>query len=166
MKVPRAELRHCILRARLMDQLSREGVQVALPTSLSGIDLLAYTAPLNNNAPISTVPIKMMCMAYDTFLRDFARLRTAGLLVLLLEDAGEHVNTFALAAPELTLVQMVGLIDAKDDPRDDCSQASVLRRVLQPYAMTSGGWRSKISRWIRERQSSSAGFESHKRALS
>jgi hypothetical protein len=166
MKPLRAELRHCILRARLMDELSREGVQVALPASLSGIDLLAYTAPLNNNAPISTVPIKLMCMAYDTFLRNFARLRTAGLLVLLLEDAGEHVNTFVLAAPELALVQVVGLIDAKDDPLDDCSQASVLRRVLQPYAMIPGGWRSKISRWIRERECSSTVFEGPRRALS
>lgn len=166
MKVPSAELRHCILRARLMDQLTREGVQVALPATLSGVDLLAYTAPLNNNAPISTVPIKLMCMAYDTFLRDFARLRTAGLLVLLLEDAGEHLNTFALAAPELTLVQMVGLIDTKDDPREDCSRASVLRRVLEPYAMTSGRWRSKINRWIREREYSSTAFESPRRALS
>jgi hypothetical protein len=166
MKPLRAELRHCILRARLMDQLTRDGVQVALPATLSGVDLLAYTAPLNNNAPISTVPIKLMCMAYDTFLRDFGRLRTAGLLVLLLEDAGEHVNTFALAAPELTLVQMVGLIDAKDDPLDERSQASVLRRVLEPYAMTSGGWRSKISRWIREREFSSTVLEGPRRALS
>jgi hypothetical protein len=105
-------------------------------------------------------------MAYDTFLRNFARLRTAGLLVLLLEDAGEHVNTFALAAPELTLVQMVGLIDAKDHPRDDRSQDSALRRVLEPYAMTSGGWRSKISRWIRERECSTTLFEGPRRVLS
>jgi hypothetical protein len=101
MKPARAELRHCILRARLMDELCREGVQVALPANLSGIDLLAYTAPLNNI-----------------------------------------------------------------DGLDDCSQASVLRRVLEPYAMTSGGWRSKISRWIRERECSSTALEGHKRALS
>lgn len=73
-----------------------------------------------------------MCVygfSMGAFVRDFAAWRTCGLLVVLLGDAREpqHDATFALTAEELTLVQMVGLIDATADGRhDDGAQASAL----------------------------------------
>jgi hypothetical protein len=143
----RAELRRCMLRARLMDELTQEGVHIALPTEPCGIDLIAYTPPTHEDSIIAAIPIQLVAMSFGTFLRDFAALRTRGLLVVLLEDAAEpqQVNIFALTAPELMLVQMIGLIDAS---------ASALRPALEPYVMVSGSWRSKISQWIMERQSS------------
>jgi hypothetical protein len=164
-----SEIRRCMLRAQLIDELTREGVHVALPAKLCGFDLLAYTPRLHTNSLIAAAPIQLAAMSYDTFLRDFAALRANGLLAVLLEDHREprHVRTFALAAPELMLLQMVGLIDASGDSRREShSKVSALRQALEPYEMVPGSWHSKISRWILERQSRDATFRPNQSALS
>jgi hypothetical protein len=145
-----------MLRAQLVHELAREGVHLALPATACGVDLLAYPTP-RANAVVAAVPIQLVVMSHDASWREFAALRTSGLLVLLLDDAQETqgVRTFALTAPELVLVQMVGLIDATalSQPANRC-KASALRQALEPYAMVSGNWRTKIGRWIQDGQSS------------
>jgi len=149
--------------------MTQEGVQIAIPAKYSGIDMLAYTLPGTANSIIQAIPIQLATMSYGTFLRDFANWRTRGLLVVLLSDerVPQHVRTFALSAEELMLVQRVGLIDSKEDAkRDVVEQASVLRRALEPYCMVSGRWRTKISRWLVERQASNAGLRINTSAAS
>jgi hypothetical protein len=160
-----SEIRRNMLRA----QLVKEFTHVALPTKYSGIDMLIYTLPLHTNSIIHAVPIQLATMGCHALLRDFATWRTTGLLVILLEDPREpkHPRTFALTAEELALVQMVGLIDATAEGKQDGGeQASALRQALEPYAMVSGGWHSKISRWVFAKHRSNAPSSAKKSALS
>ena len=150
------EIRRGMLRSQLIRELAREDVQIATPSNYSGIDLLAYTLPVNADALIYAVPIQLAIMSYGAFLRDLAAWRTSGLLVVLLGDEreSESVKTFALSAAELALVQMVGLIEEREhQPRQVSARAAALRQALAPYSMGSGGWRLRIGRWIDEKQS-------------
>ncbi len=151
-----AEIGRRRLRSRLIMEMTREGVQIAIPATYSGIDILAYTLPVTANSIIQAVPIQLATMSYSSFLYDFANWRTNGLLVVLLapEQEPKHVRTFALSSEELMLVQRVGLTDSKGDTkRDVVAPASALRRALEPYCMVSGGWSTKIGRWLVEKAS-------------
>ena len=151
-----SERRQGMLRAQLVNELASEGMHLAFPATPCGVDLLAYPPP-RANAMVTAVPIQLVVMSHDAFWCDFAALRTSGLLVMLLDDAQEarRVRTFALSAPELMLVQMVGLIEATATSQPaNRSKASALRQALEPYAMVSGDWHTKIRRWIQDRQSS------------
>jgi hypothetical protein len=146
-----SEKRRGMLRAQLVNELAHEGVHLALPATLCGIDLLAYTPP-RANAVVTAVPIQLVVMSHDAVWREFAALRTSGLLVIFLENTQEAqgVRTFALTAPELMLVQMVGLIDATaTGQRTSRSKVSALRQALEPYAMVSGNWHAKLDAGFR-----------------
>lgn len=150
-----SEIHRALLCTQLVKSMTQDGVQIAFPAQYSGIDMLAYPPPSDAKALIHAVPIQLATMSYSNFQRDFAAWRTSGLLVVLLNNEHEpqQVSTFALSAEELTLVQMVGLIEKGNAvKREMAAGKSALRRALDPYCMVAGGWRAKISRWIVERQ--------------
>jgi hypothetical protein len=85
-------------RARLIDELREDGVNVAFPTCAGEIDLLAYVDSRIAACTVVSVPIKVVSFRSDASSSNLDAARASGLLIALVWDISNpaHVRTFAL----------------------------------------------------------------------
>ena len=142
-----AEVLDCARRARVMDQLTNDGIQLALPLSDGDIDMFAYAARGAAFGTVAAVPIKVESFGFDAFASHLATLKPSGLLVVVICETGtpQRIGTFAFTPAELLLLKMVGAIErntAISSQRPPANRA--LGKALESYAMCAGKWREKI----------------------
>jgi hypothetical protein len=147
-----SEMLELMRRARLMDELVEDGVNVALPTGACEIDMLAYVDSRTASRTIVSVPIKVASFCSDALSSNLEAARTSGLLIALVWGISnpELVRTFAFTPAELTVVKMIEIMEranaARSGKRHDqaCMPEAVLQNALEPFAMFPGKWRGKI----------------------
>jgi hypothetical protein len=147
-----SEMRELIRRARLMDELLEDGVNVALPTGACEIDMLAYVDSRTAPRTIVSVPIKVASFSSDALSSNLEIARTSGLLIALVWGISnpELVRTFAFTPAELTVVKMIEIIErasatrSGESPNQACTPDAILQNALEPFAMSPGKWRKKI----------------------
>lgn len=112
-------------RARVIDELMAEGVNVALPVVACDIDLLAFMESRTEPCGVVPVPvpIQIVVSREDGLARHLETARAFGVLVALIWDAAERVpiRSFALTSAELTLVRMIDRMSAAGAARTSAS---------------------------------------------
>jgi hypothetical protein len=139
-------------RARVMDELMAEGVNVALPVGACDIDMLAFVESRTAPCGLVSVPIQIVVLHEHELSRNLEVARASGVLIALVWDVGKSapIRSFALTSAELTLVKMIDLIDGADAERAYAgtdplrAQESVLQNAIEPFAMSPGKWRKKL----------------------
>src|ERR1700680_5070471 len=108
-----SEMLEMVGRARLMDELLQDGVNVALPMGACEIDMLAYVDSRTTPCRIVSVPIKVASFCCDALSSNLEAARASGLLIALVWGISnpEHVRTFAFTPAELTVVKMIEIIE-------------------------------------------------------
>jgi hypothetical protein len=159
-----SEMLELVGRARLMDELLEDGVNVALPMGACEIDMLAYVDSRTAACRIVSVPIKVASFCSDALSSNLDATRASGLLIALVWGISnpEHVRTFAFTPAELTVVKMIEMIGranaarSAEPPDQACTRETVLQNALEPFAMSPGKWRKKIIAILEDRSISSA----------
>jgi hypothetical protein len=138
-----SEMLELVGRARLMDEMMEDGVNVALPMGACEMDMLAYVNSRTGPCRIVSVPINVASFCSDALSSNLEAARVSGLLIALVWGIGnpEDVRTFALTPAELTVVKMIEIIGRANA----CTPEVVLRNALEPFAMSPGKWRKKIT---------------------
>jgi hypothetical protein len=157
-------LRQAADHARLMDELLREGVNVALPMHSDDIDMLLYVKSGSAACTIVSVPINVVSCRSDGLSRHLRGASAAGLLVVIVSsiDRLQRIRNFALTPAELTVMKMIETIGRAaasrpgDSPNDAQTQEATLQNALEPFAMTPGKWRRKIADFLQASPLSSA----------
>jgi hypothetical protein len=148
-----SEMLELARRARLMDQLLEDGVNVALPMGACEIDMIAYVNSRTGACRMVSVPINVASFCSDALASNLEAARASGLLVALVWGIAnpEDVRTFALTPAELTVVKMIEIIGranaarSGEPPDQACTPEAVLHKALAPFAMSPGKWREKIN---------------------
>lgn len=139
-------------RARLMEELTGDGVTVAVPIGGGEIDMLASLEAPNPGSSDGWIPIKVLATSADRLGNQLEGTRVPGLLVMLISGSGnfEPVQTFALTSAELTVARMVALI-ARNSAESDCYTSAagritdgIFKHALEPFAISPGQWRQKL----------------------
>jgi hypothetical protein len=145
-------------RSRLVDELLRDGIHVALPVGARDIDLLAYVDVGAANCPIASVPIKIASSGLTDLSCDLDESSPGLLIAFTPATSGQSVRTLAFTRAELVFVRMIGLMrrmnlagSSEGARQDDASNAS-LDGVLQSFTMSPGKWRRKILSILEEAQ--------------
>jgi hypothetical protein len=149
-------------RARLMDELLEEGVNVALPMGECAIDMLAYVNSRTDACTVVSVPIKIVSFSSDALSINLERARASGLLIALVRQIGkpEQVRTFAFTPAELTVVKMIAMCArgnsarVGESPSHARTPQSILQNALEPFAISPGEWRKKIATIVADKHSS------------
>jgi hypothetical protein len=158
------ETRELMGRARLIDELREDGVNVAFPTCAGEIDLLAYVDSRIAACTVVSVPIKIVSFRSDASSSNLDAARASGLLIALVWDISNpaHVRTFALTRADIIVVKMIEIIERAASarfgelPDRAITPEAVLRRALEPFAMFPGKWREKIAAILEAESISSA----------
>jgi len=150
------ELLKLVANARVMDELTAEGVNVALPLGACGIDMIAFVESARGDRSHVFVPIQIVVLRDQETSIHLAAARSSDVLTALVWDRGARAPTqsFALTSVELTVVKMIDLLHGADAKRADAeadsvaARDSVLRHAIAPYAMSPGKWRKKLAAMI------------------
>ena len=150
------ELLQLVANAHVIDELTAEGVNVALPLGACGIDLIAFVESVGKDRARTFVPIHIVVLRDDTTPINREPARSSDVLTALVWDRGTRapIQSFALTSAELTVVKMIDLIDGADVKRADDetgsagARDSVLRHAIARYAMSPGKWRKKLAAMI------------------
>jgi hypothetical protein len=138
-------------RNRLVSELLRAGLEVAIPTRDRGIDLIAYADLSTDVKQLIARPIQMKAASKGSFSIHRKFERVAGLIIAYvwyLEDLQKAV-TFALTQKEvLEVAKAMGYTKTaawKVDGSYSTTAPSIrLRKLLLPFEMTPQKWRWKI----------------------
>jgi hypothetical protein len=140
-------------RARLIDELLEDGLNVALPMRAGEIDMLAYIDSSATQYPMASVPIKVKSLCSFPISTAIEGVRSPCLLTAFVwgTNAPARAPIFALTLAELVVVKMIGVINRANAAQaggafDEAYRSNaILPDVLEPYAMSVGKWRRKIS---------------------
>jgi hypothetical protein len=147
------EMLKMVARARVMDELMAEGLDVALPVGTCDIDMLALVESQTAPCGLVSVPIQVVALHGDGLSRHLEATRMSGMLIALVWDVGRSapIRSFAFSSAELILVKMIDLMSGADAERA-CVEAgparareAVLRKAIEPFAMSPGNWRKKLT---------------------
>ena len=146
------EMQRLLARARVMDELMAEGINVALPVGACDIDLLAFLESREAPLGLAFVPVQIVVLHEDELSRSLAAARASGALTALVWGGANTstIRSFALTSAELTLVKMINLIEAPDAGRACVktdpigAREAVLQNAIEPFAMSPGKWREKL----------------------
>ena len=149
--MPDAQVNEIIGRNRLVDELLRAGLEVAVPLRDRGIDLLAYEDTGDGVTLFRSRPIQMKAASKESFGIYGKYEAFPGLILAYVWNIGDGAKTVTYA---LTHAQSVGVADAmgytKTDSwltgrRYECTSISAkLRELMEPYRMTPEKWRALI----------------------
>lgn len=143
-------------RHRLIDELIRAGVEVAMPIRDRGVDLLAYVdvdeqARKTGPAPrFSAVPIQMKAASSAAFALSAKYERIANLLLVYVWGVGssQRSDFFALTYPQaLAVANESGWTKTPSWKKGAYSTTSVsqaIRARLEPFRMTTERWKPVI----------------------
>jgi hypothetical protein len=153
-------------RARVMDELMADGVNVASPVGACDIDLLALVESRTAPCGLVFVPIQIVVVLHaDELSRNLEGARASGVLIALVWDIGKSapIRSFALTSAELALVKMIDLTDGADAERAHtrtdplAARESVLQTAIEPFAMSPGKWCKKLKAIIARKQETKSG---------
>ena len=137
----------CVLRARVMDELARDGIRVALPLAHENVDMFVLAECASSLGVVQAIPIKVVSFSIDALGEHIASLRPQGLLVIVGWErcASDQICTFALTAAELTVLRMMHLIcrPSKGSPGSNHVEPA-LRQYLDTYRVSAGMWRKQL----------------------
>lgn len=138
-------------RNQLVGELLRAGLEVSVPVRDRGIDVIAYADLFTTVPAFVARPIQMKASSNRSFGLDRKYARFPNLLIAYVWhlDRSEDVVTFALTYDEACRVlQEMGYANTTSWERGNYvnNEPGVeLRRLLEPYRMTPGKWRERIT---------------------
>jgi hypothetical protein len=139
--------------AHVINELKAEAINVALPLGVCDIDMLAFLESRTEPCRLASVPIRIVVSRKDGLSRTLRTARALGVLVALVWEDGEPapIRSFALTSAELTLVQMIALMNgARPTPASAgpelvrARRETILQNAMKPFAMSRGQWRKKL----------------------
>jgi hypothetical protein len=138
-------------RNRLCSELLRAGLEVAVPARDRGVDLIAYADLSSDVKEFVARPIQMKAAAKSSFSINRKYERLASLIIAYVWHLEDHnmAVTYALTWKEaLGVATKMGytLTDSwtKKHSYGTTKPGVELRKLLQPFEMTSGKWRTKV----------------------
>ncbi len=138
-------------RNRLVEELFRAGLEVALPLRDRGIDLIAYEDTGEGVAAFSARPIQMKVASDERFNVDRKYAAFPGLIIAFVWNVGnsEKGVTYALThADVLSVADQMGYTQthARENGRYACTSISgKLRALLEAHRMRPTKWREMIA---------------------
>jgi hypothetical protein len=138
-------------RNRLISELLRADLEVALPIRDRGIDLLAYVDLGPELRAFSACPVQMKASSHRAFSLDAKYAKFPSLIlahVWHIESPQEEV-TFALTYPEaLSVAEAMGWTKTPSWANGyytNTAPGSKLRELLEPHRMTPERWWQKVT---------------------
>ena len=137
-------------RNRLIDELLRDDLEVALPVRDRGIDVIAYVDLISATAAYVARPIQMKAAWTRSFMIDKRYSRFAGLILAYVWhlDDRERAVTFAMSYEEAVgVADTMGWTKTESWSRGAYSTSNPSARLtslLEPYRMGQGKWRPRI----------------------
>ncbi|MCI0487316.1 MAG: hypothetical protein L0229_12040 [Blastocatellia bacterium] len=137
-------------RNRLIDELLRAGLEVALPIRDRGIDLIAYADLGPRIMQFSAVPIQMKACSECTFSLDAKYAKFPNLLIAHIWhiDSPQDEVTFAMKYDEaLVIADAMGWTKTaswKKGYYTNTHPGSKLRDLLEQHRMNAEKWRQKV----------------------
>ena len=143
-------------RHRLIDELIRAGVEVAMPIRDRGVDLLAYVdidEQVRKGGPVprfSAVPIQMKAASGARFSLSSKYERIANLLLVYIWEVGTPQSSpiFAMTyAQALAVARDCGWTRTESWKRGHYAATTVskaIRERLEPFRMTTSRWKPLI----------------------
>jgi hypothetical protein len=138
-------------RNRLVDELLRAGLEVALPMRDRGIDLVAYSDLAPEIRRFSAIPIQMKACSSSAFSIDAKYAKFPNLIIAHIWniDTPDHVITFATTfAESLSIAEAMGWTATESWAKGyytNTRPGARLREFLEPFRMTPERWRQKVS---------------------
>jgi len=140
-------------RSRLIDQMLRAGVEVAIPMRDRGVDLIAYVDKEASNTPFVSVPIQMKVATKECFSLDRKYEVFPGLLIVYVWHISKEPDlqkTYALTYAQAHVV--AGEMGWLETPTwkakgsyANTQPGAKLKSLLEPYAMSSANWKGCIA---------------------
>jgi hypothetical protein len=137
-------------RNRLIDELVRAGLEVALPIRDRGIDLIAYADIGPGVAQFAAVPIQMKACSQSAFSLDAKYAKFPNLLIAHIWhiDSPQDEVTFAMNYNEgLAVATAMGWTRTASWAKGYYANnrpGAKLRDLLEPHRMTPDRWRQKV----------------------
>lgn len=138
-------------RNRLVDELLRAGLEVALPLRDRGIDLIAYADTGEGVAAFAARPIQMKAASAESFSIDRKYTAFPGLILAYVwnvADAGKTVTYALTYAEAVAVADEMGYTKTESwqKGRYDCTRVSGrLLELLEAHRMTPARWRQLIT---------------------
>lgn len=138
-------------RNRLVDELLRAGLEVALPLRDRGIDLIAYADTGDGVAAFAARPIQMKAASAESFSIDRKYERFPDLIlayVWRVADAAQTVTYALTYAEALTVAEEMGYTKTESwqKGRYDCTRISGrLLELLEAHRTSPARWRQLIA---------------------
>jgi hypothetical protein len=137
-------------RNRLIDEVLRAGLEVALPIRDRGIDLIAYADLGPGVAQFAAVPIQMKASSRSAFGMDAKYAKFPNLLIAYIwhVDSPKDEVTFAMNYEEgLAVANAMGWTKTPSWAKGSYANSNPgakLRSLLEPHRMTVEKWRQKV----------------------
>ena len=138
-------------RNRLVDELLRDGLEVALPLRDRGIDLITYADIGEDITAFAARPIQMKAASGESFSLDRKYRVFPGLILAYVWNVvgARETVTYALTYAEaLAVADEMGYTktDSWRKGRYDCTRVSGrLLELLETHRMTPGRWRQLVT---------------------
>jgi len=138
-------------RNRLIDELLRAGLEVALPLRDRGIDLIAYSDSGENITAFVGKPIQMKAASGESYGIDRKYTAFPGLILAYVWNVGDgnKTATYAMSYAEAVAVaDQMGYTQTESWQRGCyvCTSVSArLRALLEAHRMTPGKWREMVN---------------------
>ncbi len=137
-------------RNRLIDELLRDDLEVALPVRDRGIDLIAYADLISATATYAARPIQMKAAWTNSFVIERKYAKFPGLLLAYVWhlDDRQRAVTFAMSYEESLAIankmRWLGGVSWARGKYSTTKPSAELIRLLEPYRMGLGSWRQRI----------------------
>jgi hypothetical protein len=138
-------------RNRLVDELLRAGLEVALPLRDRGVDLVAYADCGDAVAEFAARPIQMKAASCESFSLDLKYEKFHDMILAFVWNVGKEAGTetYALTYKEaFEIAERMGFTSTASwrAGRYSCTTiSSNLRSLLEPHRMTREKWWVKVT---------------------
>lgn len=138
-------------RNRLISELLRAGLEVALPARDRGVDLIAYADLLSKVSSFAAIPIQMKAASKRSFAVDkkYAKISNLVLAHVWHLDEPDQAVTYALRYPEaVAIAEAMGWTRTASWVRGGYSTTNPSKRLcklLEPYRMSESAWWNRVA---------------------
>ena len=139
-------------RFALISQLTKDGLEVALPVRDRGVDMIAYADLDEQNGQFVACPIQLKVSTGRRFSLDKKYARIANLLLVYVWDVLDSVQsrTYALTYAEACDILARKGFDQTDSWKGKRGEYSIsppgkeLLKMMEPFLMEPDGWHKRI----------------------